>query len=202
MPTSRGLSVGRGCRSSRPARRSGAARRRSGARACRATRGAPPARCAHRDAVDPSAGPPAGRGAARPTRRPCAGRRSRPASRRRPPPSSSPSTVWLLPMSAASMVCLHRSRPRSKTITEWVSAPTEMKSTPVSARRAARSRVSPPDASSWRGRRRSHRLGHQLGRHVVEQDPVAAGASSSRSWSRSVTSTSTGRSGKGARTAS
>ena len=36
----------------------------------------------------------------------------------------------------------------SKTCTEWVSAPTEMKSTPVAATSRARSRVSPPDASS------------------------------------------------------
>jgi hypothetical protein len=36
----------------------------------------------------------------------------------------------------------------SKTLTEWVSAPTEMKSTPVRATSLARSKVSPPDASS------------------------------------------------------
>ena len=64
----------------------------------------------------------------------------------------------------------------SNTITEWVSAPTEMKSTPVSATSRARSRVRPPEASSVAsavGDR--HRLGHLLVGHVVEQDPLAAG---------------------------
>ena len=66
--------------------------------------------------------------------------------------------------------------PRSKTFTEWVSAPTEMKSTPVSATSRARSKVSPPEASR-RGPAGGDpdRLGHRRGVHVVEQDPVAAG---------------------------
>ena len=55
-----------------------------------------------------------------------------------------------------------RSMPRSKTLTEWVSAPTEMKSTPVSATSRARSMVSPPDASSVaRPALIAHRLGHR-----------------------------------------
>ena len=69
-----------------------------------------------------------------------------------------------------------RSMPRSKTFTEWVRAPTEMKSTPVSATSRARARVSPPEASR-RGPPGgdAHRLGHGRGVHVVEQDPLAAG---------------------------
>ena len=64
----------------------------------------------------------------------------------------------------------------SKTLTEWVSAPTEMKSTPVAATSRARSKVSPPEASSVaRPRGDADRLGHHLGGHVVEQDLLAAG---------------------------
>ena len=64
----------------------------------------------------------------------------------------------------------------SKTLTEWVSAPTEMKSTPVAATSRARSKVSPPDASSFaRPAVMPDRLGHHVGGHVVEQDLLAAG---------------------------
>ena len=46
-----------------------------------------------------------------------------------------------------------------------------------------------------------HRLGHRRAVHVVEQDRSQPASSSSRSWSRSVTSTSTRSSGYAARTA-
>ena len=85
----------------------------------------------------------------------------------------------MLPMSAARRVMLPscaRSMPMSNTFTECVSAPTEMKSTPVSATSRARSRVRPPEASSTaRPALIAHRLGHHRGGHVVEQDPLAAG---------------------------
>ena len=86
--------------------------------------------------------------------------------------------VWLLPMSAArsgQRQASCRSRPRSKTFTEWVSAPTEMKSTPVAATSRARSRVRPPEASRVaRPAVIRDRLGHRRDVHVVEQDLGAA----------------------------
>ena len=92
-------------------------------------------------------------------------------------PGAARARCGLLPMSAASrVISRRRSMPRSKTLTEWVSAPTEMKSTPVSATSRARSMVSPPEASSVaRPALIAHRLGHRRGRHVVEQDLGAAG---------------------------
>ena len=66
--------------------------------------------------------------------------------------------------------------PRSKTFTEWVRAPTEMKSTPVSGDLAGPLQGEP--ARGLEGgppRRDPHRLGHGRRVHVVEQDPLAAG---------------------------
>ena len=81
----------------------------------------------------------------------------------------------------------------SNTVTEWVSAPTEMKSTPVSATSRARSRVSPPDASSEARpaviRTASAMVALSMLSSRIRSQPAS---SSSRSWSRSVTSTSTG----------
>src|SRR4029077_253274 len=89
-----------------------------------------------------------------------------------------------------------RSRPMSKTLTEWVSAPTEMKSTPVSATSLARSNVSPPDASS-EARPAVIRTASAIASLLMLSSRIRAqpASRSSRSWSRSVTSTSTGRSG-------
>ena len=65
---------------------------------------------------------------------------------------------------------------------EWVSAPTEMKSTPVSAISRTVSRSTPPEASSdgpvraGFGVAQRDRPAQGLGVHVVEQQPVGAGA--------------------------
>ncbi len=60
--------------------------------------------------------------------------------------------------------------------TEWVSAPIEIASTPVSATARTVSRVMPPEASS-RTRPAAIRdgLAQPVGRHVVEQDAVGTG---------------------------
>ena len=59
---------------------------------------------------------------------------------------------------------------------EWVSAPTETKSTPVSAISRTVSSVTPPEASSVaRPAIERDGLAHQRRRHVVEQDRVGAG---------------------------
>ena len=69
---------------------------------------------------------------------------------------------------------------RSSAGAEWVSAPTEMKSTPVAAISATLSSVIPPDASSSRAAppaaSRSGDRGSRAARrrHVVEQQPVGA----------------------------
>ena len=84
----------------------------------------------------------------------------------------------------------------SKTLTEWVSAPTEMKSTPVAATSRARSKVSPPEASSL-ARPAVMRTASAITSVGMLSSRISSqpASSSSRSWSRSVTSTSTRRSG-------
>ncbi len=78
-----------------------------------------------------------------------------------------------------------------------------MKSTPVSATSRARSMVSPPDASSVARpsviRTASAMVSVDMLSRRISRQPAS---SSSRSWSRSVTSTSTRRPGWAARTAS
>ena len=111
----------------------------------------------------------AARAAAPPTRRPCGARRSRPASGRcTSPSSSSPRTVWLLPMSAQSsgIMAPRRSMPMSKTgdrvgqraDRDEVDAGRGDLAGPVEGEPAAR----PP---GWPGRPVIRdRLGHLLGR--------------------------------------
>ena len=75
-----------------------------------------------------------------------------------------------------------RRRLKSRVGAEWVRAPTEMKSTPVSAIGRTVSRSTPPEASSdgplaapRRGVAQLDRLAQRLGVHVVEQQQVGAG---------------------------
>ena len=59
--------------------------------------------------------------------------------------------------------------------TEWVRAPIEIASTPVSAIARTVSRVTPPEASSrMRPAARATAARRSVGRHVVEQDAVGA----------------------------
>ena len=59
---------------------------------------------------------------------------------------------------------------------EWVSAPIEMRCTPVSAMRRTFSRRTPPETSSrTRSRRRSRHFADRVEAHVVEQQRVGAG---------------------------
>ena len=92
-----------------------------------------------------------------------------------------------------------RSRPTSKTVTEWVRAPTEMRSTPVSATSRARSSGEPTGClERWPGPRpdpgatASAIVASRMLSSRISLQPTSR---SSRSWSRSVTSTSTRRSG-------
>ncbi len=127
---------------------------------------------------------PAARAAAHPTRRRCGARWWRPASPRRPRrPRAARGRCGRCRCrrragSRLSPSVVRKSSPRSNTLTEWVSAPTEMKSTPVSATSRARSRVSPPDASrvAWPPAPALMRTASAIvgGRHVVEQDLGAA----------------------------
>ena len=93
----------------------------------------------------------------------------------------------------------------SKTITEWVSAPTETKSTPVAPMRAARSRVIPPLASSGTCPA-VRRTATVITSSVMLSSRIRSGgrgrASSSSSCASVVTSTSTGRPGNRPRIAS
>ena len=58
---------------------------------------------------------------------------------------------------------------------EWVSAPTEIESTPVSAMARTFSSVTPPEASSSaRPATSATARAGSAGRHVVEQDPLDA----------------------------
>ena len=76
-------------------------------------------------------------------------------------------------MGGSSSTCPGRCRTRG---TEWVSAPTEMKSTPDSAYAPTVSSVTPPDTSTCdRALEQRDGLAHLLGRHVVEQHAVGAG---------------------------
>ena len=68
---------------------------------------------------------------------------------------------------------------------EWVSAPTEMASTPAAASSAMRGSVTPPDTHDGAPARNAHALGHVLGAHVVEEDDVRA-ASSARQLDQRV----------------
>ena len=83
----------------------------------------------------------------------------------------------------------------SNTTTEWVSAPTETKSTPVAPMRAARSIVIPPLASSGT-RPPVRRTASAISSSLMLSSRIRSGgsgrASRSSSWSSVVTSTSTG----------
>ena len=83
--------------------------------------------------------------------------------------------------------------PRSKTFTEWVSAPTEMKSTPVCGDLAGPLEGQPAGGlEGGPAGRDPHRLGHRSAVSMLSSRIRSQPASSSaRSWSRSVTSTST-----------
>ena len=69
----------------------------------------------------------------------------------------------------------------SSALTEWVSAPTEMKSTPVAA--TSRDGLQVDAARGLQGHAavgHPDRLAHLVGRHVVEQDAVDRQASAPR----------------------
>ena len=71
---------------------------------------------------------------------------------------------------------MRKSRLISSAGAECVSAPTEIRSTPVSAIARTVARSTPPDASRIaRPPRDRDRLTHHLDRHVVEQDDLGAG---------------------------
>ncbi len=94
-----------------------------------------------------------------------------------------------------------KSRPRSKTVTECVSAPTETKSTPVAAIRWARSSVIPPEASRVARPAVSSTARVSVASSMLSSSTSVQPASmTATSWSRSVTSTSIRRSGFAART--
>ena len=91
--------------------------------------------------------------------------------------TTSPWRRWIHAPTNVPIAEILRSRLISSAGAECVSAPTEIRSTPVSAIARTVVRLTPPDASRIaRPPRDRDRLAHHLDRHVVEQDDLGAGS--------------------------